>query len=164
MDEEDAGPSAATSSYFSTKNEVVEATITVPDLEQVGPEEHLELVGEILNILDNAVIIKGAQGGSDRALDADTLLVFEDRKVLGYVRHYDFVCCLNLLTTHVCARYSKRLDQQHNPCTRSNSTLQPTHWTQKKSASHAMSITSLGAVISSLYGKYKLSEAATRVT
>lgn len=95
MDEEDAGPSAATSSYFSTKNEVVEATITVPDLEQVGPEEHLELVGEILNILDNAVIIKGAQGGSDRALDADTLLVFEDRKVLGYVRHFDFVCYLN---------------------------------------------------------------------
>ncbi|KAF9074867.1 Gar1/Naf1 RNA binding region-domain-containing protein [Rhodocollybia butyracea] len=85
LDEEDAGPSAATSSYFVTKNEVVEAIITVPDLEQVGLEEHLEPVGEILNILDNAVIIKGPEGGSDRALDADTLLVFEDRKVLGYI-------------------------------------------------------------------------------
>lgn len=50
----------------------------------------LEKVGEVLNIVDNTVIIKGVPSGAlergfDRALDSDTLLVFDDRKVLGYV-------------------------------------------------------------------------------
>ncbi|KIK70657.1 hypothetical protein GYMLUDRAFT_78897 [Collybiopsis luxurians FD-317 M1] len=90
MDEEDSGPPAATSSYFSTKNEVVNATVTVPDIEEVGPDEQLELVGHVMNIVDNVVIVEGLQTelarvASDRALDADTLLVFEDRKVLGYI-------------------------------------------------------------------------------
>jgi hypothetical protein len=48
-------------------------------------------VGEITSIIENVVIIKGlasevANRGSRRALDSDTLLVFEDRKVVGYVR------------------------------------------------------------------------------
>ncbi|KAJ3789223.1 Gar1/Naf1 RNA binding region-domain-containing protein, partial [Lentinula aff. detonsa] len=90
LDEEDSGPSAVTASYYSTKNEVADAAITIPDIEEVGSEEHLELVGRIMNIIDNAVIVEGLQtelfrGRSDRALDADTLLVFEDRKVLGYI-------------------------------------------------------------------------------
>ncbi|KAJ3772433.1 NAF1-domain-containing protein [Lentinula raphanica] len=90
MDEEDPGPSAVTASYYKTKNEVADVDITVPDIEAVGAEEQLELVGRIMNIIDNVVIIEGlqtelARGASDRALDADTLLVFEDRKVLGYI-------------------------------------------------------------------------------
>ncbi|KAJ4485781.1 Gar1/Naf1 RNA binding region-domain-containing protein [Lentinula aciculospora] len=90
MDEEDPGPSAVTASYYATKNEVADATITVPDIEEVGVNEHLELVGRIMNIIGNVVIVEGLQteltrGGSDRTLDADTLLVFEDRKVLGFI-------------------------------------------------------------------------------
>lgn len=43
-----------------------------------------------MTIMDNLAIIKGmpaelANRGSERALDSDTLLVFKDRKVLGYV-------------------------------------------------------------------------------
>jgi H/ACA ribonucleoprotein complex non-core subunit NAF1 len=50
----------------------------------------LERVGEVMNIMDNAVIVKCTSSevvnrGSDKALDAGTLLVFEDRKVMGYV-------------------------------------------------------------------------------
>ncbi|KAJ4485070.1 Gar1/Naf1 RNA binding region-domain-containing protein [Lentinula edodes] len=90
MDEEDPGPSATTASYHATKNEIADATITVPDVEEIGSDEYLELVGKIMNIIGNVVIIEGlqtelARGGSDRALDVDTLLVFEDRKVLGYI-------------------------------------------------------------------------------
>uniref|UniRef100_A0A0W0F1S4 H/ACA ribonucleoprotein complex non-core subunit NAF1 n=1 Tax=Moniliophthora roreri TaxID=221103 RepID=A0A0W0F1S4_MONRR len=89
-DEEDSGPSAATQSYFRTKNEVTEAIINIPDIEEVGGNERLEKVGEVMNIVDDVVIVKGlpseiANRGSEKALDTDTLLVFEDRKVLGYI-------------------------------------------------------------------------------
>lgn len=56
----------------------------------------MEKVGEIMTVMDKVVIVKGLPSedvnrGSKRALDSDTLLVFEDRKVLGYVR----VCSLH---------------------------------------------------------------------
>ncbi|THV07483.1 NAF1-domain-containing protein [Dendrothele bispora CBS 962.96] len=94
LDDEDSGGPSLTSShsYFRTKNEVVEAEIIVPDIEQVGEDEQLEKVGEIMGILEseNLVIVKGDPvvdivKATDRALDSDTLLFFEDRKVLGYV-------------------------------------------------------------------------------
>ncbi|KAG6814151.1 hypothetical protein H0H92_002146 [Tricholoma furcatifolium] len=89
-DEEDGGPALTSGSYFQTKNEVAEADIIVPTIAEVGAEELLEKVGEIMSVMGNTVIIKGipsevADRGSDRALDSDTLLVFEDRKVMGYV-------------------------------------------------------------------------------
>lgn len=82
---------APTASYFQTKNEIPETNIVVPDIDEVGSEEQLERVGEVMSIMDKVVIVKGAplEGASrisDLALDCDTLLVFEDRKVLGYVR------------------------------------------------------------------------------
>lgn len=132
VDEEDSGPSASTSSYFTTKNEVVDPSIVFPDIEQVGPDEYLELVGQVLNIIDNVVIVEGVRtelgrGGSDRALDADTLLVFEDRKVLGYVSFFLYLVIVDCPGTHFTLRYTKRSVQQHNPCIRSNSTRQHTH-------------------------------------
>lgn len=44
-----------------------------------------------MSIVDKVVIVKGSASdtvtrASERALDSDTLLVFEDRKVLGFVR------------------------------------------------------------------------------
>jgi H/ACA ribonucleoprotein complex non-core subunit NAF1 len=43
-----------------------------------------------MSIVGNVVIVKGdtsamADRAAERALDSDSLLVFEDRKVLGYV-------------------------------------------------------------------------------
>ncbi|EIW64159.1 NAF1-domain-containing protein [Trametes versicolor FP-101664 SS1] len=86
-DEDEAGPSDA---QVRTKNETVEVDIMVPEISEVGPHDELEKVGEVLSIVDKVVIIKGqpsaiANRGSEKALDCDTLLVFEDRKVLGYI-------------------------------------------------------------------------------
>jgi hypothetical protein len=89
--EDDEGTAAFVSpDEVKTKNEVADVHITIPDVEEVDAGETLEKVGEVLSIVDKVVIVKGlpqqVQGrASDRALDSDTLLVFEDRKVLGYV-------------------------------------------------------------------------------
>ncbi|KAJ7070735.1 NAF1-domain-containing protein [Mycena amicta] len=84
-DEGESGTAAPpATSYFQTKNELLESHITVPDMEQVAPEELLEPVGQVFSIMDKTVIIKGASMSS-HALDSDTLLVFDDRKVLGYI-------------------------------------------------------------------------------
>ncbi|KAI8990702.1 Gar1/Naf1 RNA binding region-domain-containing protein [Trametes punicea] len=87
-DEADAGGPAE--ALVRTKNEVVDVDIMIPDVSEVGPHEELEKVGEVMSIVDKVVIIKGipsgiANRGSEKALDSDTLLVFEDRKVLGYI-------------------------------------------------------------------------------
>jgi len=62
----------------------------VPTISEVEPFDTLEKVGEILSIVGNIVIVKGIPADhlsslSERALDAESLLVFEDRKVFGYV-------------------------------------------------------------------------------
>lgn len=85
-DEEGGGAIAAA---VRTKNEFPEPEIMIPPVLQVGPDEQLERVGEIMNIVNNVVIVKGGGSGTQRAsehtLDAETLLVYDDRKVLGYV-------------------------------------------------------------------------------
>lgn len=85
-EEEEGGAAVAT---VRTKNELSEPDIMIPPIFQVGSEEQLERVGEIMNIVNNVVIVKGGGSGthraSEHALDAETLLVYEDRKVLGYV-------------------------------------------------------------------------------
>lgn len=80
-----------TAAQVRTKNEIEETAIAIPNIEEVGPHEALEKVGEVMSIVDKVVIVKGSASeiltrASERALDSDTLLVFEDRKVLGYVR------------------------------------------------------------------------------
>lgn len=91
VDHEDDEPDSvtATGAYFQTKNELEIETV-VPDIQHVGPEEELEIVGNIMSVISNSVIVKGIPSGvvnrgSERALDSDTLLVFEDRSVMGYV-------------------------------------------------------------------------------
>ena len=58
----------------------------------MGPDEVLEKVGQIIHVTvsDKVVIFKGMSSetfssGSDRALDFNTLFVFDDRMLLGYV-------------------------------------------------------------------------------
>ncbi|KAF7784155.1 hypothetical protein Agabi119p4_320 [Agaricus bisporus var. burnettii] len=89
FDEDDTGPSSATT-LPQTKNEVVDSIITIPELEEVGKDEELEKVGDVMSLIDNVVIVRGSPSeyfnrGSEKALDSDTLLVFEDRKVMGYI-------------------------------------------------------------------------------
>ena len=88
--DEDQGVASPKGTYFQTKNELLENEIVVPDIQHVEPEEHLEKVGEIISVVGNLAIVKGAPSdvpnrGAERALDSNTLLVFEDRSVMGYV-------------------------------------------------------------------------------
>ena len=90
-EDEDAGPTVASASQVRTKNEVLHSSVPVPDITEVGIDEHLEEVGEIMSIVNGVVVVKGIQSdvadvAAERALDAGSLLVFDDRKVLGYVR------------------------------------------------------------------------------
>jgi H/ACA ribonucleoprotein complex non-core subunit NAF1 len=95
-DDEDGeeGGTVATTLPLRTKNELSEPDILVPPIAQVGPDEQLEKVGEIMNIVNSVVIVKGDPSAthrtSERALDSETLLVYEDRKVLGYVSTIGF--------------------------------------------------------------------------
>jgi H/ACA ribonucleoprotein complex non-core subunit NAF1 len=96
FDDEDSGPPVPTATYFQTKNELIDVEVAIPNIEEVGPDEVLEKVGEIMSVVGNVVIVNGITTGfagrvSEKALDSDTLLVFEDRKVLGYVRVLDLL-------------------------------------------------------------------------
>jgi len=122
-DDEDFNTTAPSASYVATANELREVDATVPEVDEVGPDEAMEKVGEVMNIFDQVAIVRGLPSGflnrpSDRALDSDTLLVFEDRKVMGYVRSYLFSkTCL----TQDQDRSMKHLVQPHSHFIKSNS-------------------------------------------
>jgi H/ACA ribonucleoprotein complex non-core subunit NAF1 len=88
-DDEDEEEGGAVATTVRTKNELSESDIMIPHIVEVGPDEQLERAGEIMNIVNNVVIVKGGESGTHRAsehtLDAETLLVYEDRRVLGHV-------------------------------------------------------------------------------
>ncbi|KIJ22037.1 hypothetical protein PAXINDRAFT_178202 [Paxillus involutus ATCC 200175] len=89
LDDEESGVTAATA-YLQTKNEVVEADVIIPTISEVEPDSTIDKVGEVMSIVGNVVIVKGLPADnvkslSERALDVESLLVFEDRKVLGYI-------------------------------------------------------------------------------
>ena len=120
-DDEEGGAVAATVS-LRTKNELPEPDIVVPSITEVGPDEQLEKVGEIMNIVNNVVIVKGAASSthraSEHALDSETLLVYEDRKVLGYVSGALPSTLADSPTySH---RYTKRSGRRTNPCIKSS--------------------------------------------
>ncbi|KAG1765109.1 Gar1/Naf1 RNA binding region-domain-containing protein [Suillus occidentalis] len=90
VDDDEESGATTVASYVQTKNEIVDTDIVVPSVLEVGLEEVLEKVGEVMNIIGNVVIVKGlpadsSRAVSERALDVETLLVFDDRKVLGHV-------------------------------------------------------------------------------
>ncbi|KAG7452271.1 NAF1-domain-containing protein [Guyanagaster necrorhizus] len=85
-DDEEPGLSTKSQSYFTSQHEVVDTDISVPEIAEVGAEEAIEILGEIVNIMDQAVIIEGLPSSyTNHVLDSETLLVFDDRKVLGYI-------------------------------------------------------------------------------
>ena len=89
IDDEDEG--GGSGGRLVTAHEDLNEDIAIPDVVEVDSKEILERVGEILSVLrDKIVIVKGLASqipghAPYRVLDTDTLLVFEDRKVLGYV-------------------------------------------------------------------------------
>lgn len=102
VEDEESGVTG-TAIYLQTKNEIVDANIMVPTISEVEPCDTLEKVGEIVSIIGDVVIVKGlpvdhVNSSSERALDTESLLVFEDRKVLGYVSHSAFCTSLRRLS------------------------------------------------------------------
>ncbi|KAH9166897.1 NAF1-domain-containing protein [Lactarius sanguifluus] len=81
-DDEEGGAVAAAVA-LRTKNELPEPDIMIPPIAQVEPDEQLEKVGEIMNIVNNNVVV--VKGEASMRSTQETLLVYEDRKVLGYV-------------------------------------------------------------------------------
>lgn len=93
MDDDEEGPAIAAGTVPATKHEIVEADIAIPEVDQLDPTEQIEKVGEIMTVFDQVAIVRGLPSenmsrGSQKALDSDTLLVFDDRTVMGYVRAY----------------------------------------------------------------------------
>lgn len=114
-DDEEGGSGATTAAAARTQNEVVEVDFNVPDVDEVGESEALERVGEVMSVSGNVVIVRGGAVQAQIALDADTLLVFEDRKVLGYVRGpADWIRGIYLIS-HRCTR---RLVRPCSPSTK----------------------------------------------
>lgn len=100
----DDGEGGVNPDQVKTKNEIADVQVVIPEVEKL--EEHeiemLQKVGDVLNIIDKVVIVKGIPQHlrgreSDRALDSDTLLVFDDGRVLGYVSHELASCSKSLL-------------------------------------------------------------------
>lgn len=79
-----------TSSSFASKHELADPPVPVVEIADIGPEERMEPVGNVMSIVGNAVIVQASDHGSHRVLDTGSLLVFEDRKVLGAVS--SFIC------------------------------------------------------------------------
>ncbi|EIN13920.1 NAF1-domain-containing protein [Punctularia strigosozonata HHB-11173 SS5] len=76
--------------YLKTQHEITELAITIPEASEVPSDEELEKVGEVMTVLPQTVVIKGIPApvtgrASEKALDSETLLVLEDRRVLGYI-------------------------------------------------------------------------------
>lgn len=86
-EDEDDAPSGSAKQYAGTKNEILVPEVEVPEIAEVPADDVLEQVGEIMTIIDSVIVVKGNTTGVHRVLDTDSLLVFEDRKVLGKVRH-----------------------------------------------------------------------------
>ena len=88
---DDDSPTQGSTEYTKTQNEVIEDQVAIPEISDIEPYEPLEKVGEILSVLNNKTVIVKAVASSaqdrasERVLDSDTLLVFEDRKVMGFV-------------------------------------------------------------------------------
>lgn len=166
FDEDEAtGPSNATT-LPQTKNEVVDAIITIPEMEKVESDEELEKVGDVMSLVGNVAIVRGSLSkyvnrGSDRALDSDTLLVFEDRTVMGYVRINPIY--LVLLVDASPGRYTKLSVLLYNLSIKSNSTKH-TLSILKKLKLGAKSFTSPNGVTLSLSTKSSTLRVATRAT
>ena len=129
-----------------TAHEVLNEDVAIPDIMEVDPKEALERVGEILSVLqDKVVIVKGfahqtAGQAANRVLDTETLLVFEDRKVLGYVSLTSQLFYSSFLTPFSRDRSTRHSGRRTNHCIKSDLTTSFL-WTRNERKSHVRSST-----------------------
>lgn len=138
-----------------TVHEVLNEEVAIPNVTEVDPNETLERVGEVLSVLqDKIVIVKGlasqiAGRAPERVLDTDTLLVFEDRKVLGYVSpvsHSFMTSSFIVLTPSLRYRFTRPSGRHTNHYIKSGSTIS-FRWTRSGRRSRVQSFTSqIGAI------------------
>ncbi|RIA83551.1 Gar1/Naf1 RNA binding region-domain-containing protein [Glomus cerebriforme] len=67
-----------------TKNEIVDITIPKPTIE-INPDMQLTEIGSILHVVENQIVVKINTTGEYKILDTGTILVLEDREVLGEI-------------------------------------------------------------------------------
>ncbi|KAG8898277.1 hypothetical protein FRC01_010965 [Tulasnella sp. 417] len=85
-DDDDEVEGRTNSAPVKTTNEVVDPNVVPPSIEKVGDDELLEIVGDVMNIIGSVVVVKGLPGSAaEKVLDTGSLLVWDDRHVLGEV-------------------------------------------------------------------------------
>jgi hypothetical protein len=116
IDEDDQGTSTKVVPKTAHELEDGDERILVPDADIISSHEPLERVGEIMSVQPRAVIVRGTSSSiiGNRALDAETLLVFEDRTVLGYVSFAILQFFIFNLTTFLNIRFMKHLGPHCN--------------------------------------------------
>jgi H/ACA ribonucleoprotein complex non-core subunit NAF1 len=72
-------------SMFATVHEIIAPQVTMPSITEIPDDEPIELIGEVTSIVDSVVVVKSLSNGMQRVLDTDSMLVLENRKVLGLV-------------------------------------------------------------------------------
>jgi len=146
-DEDDEG--GGSRGRLVTAHEVFNEDVAIPDVMEVDPKEILERVGEILSVLqEKTVIVKGlasqvAGHAPYNVLDTETLLVFEDRKVLGYVSLFFIVSQLiysSFLMPPLPYRFTRPSDRRTNRYIKSDSTI-IFRWTRSEPKSRVRSST-----------------------
>ncbi|KAG8899183.1 hypothetical protein FRC01_010631 [Tulasnella sp. 417] len=84
-DDEEVG-GRTNSAPLKTANEVVDPNVVPPSIEKVGDDEILEIIGDVMSIIGSVVVVKGLPGSAaEKVLDTGSLLVWDDRHVLGEI-------------------------------------------------------------------------------
>ncbi|KAI8347349.1 Gar1/Naf1 RNA binding region-domain-containing protein [Blakeslea trispora] len=78
------GDEEETDEIIKTAHEIVDFVIERPDYE-VTPSTSIVLAGHIYNVIDNVIVVHARQGSELSTLDQGSLLVYEDRQVMGEV-------------------------------------------------------------------------------
>ncbi|KAI9482400.1 hypothetical protein LPJ78_003013 [Coemansia sp. RSA 989] len=83
MDEDEDDEPVST--VIKTRNEVVNPEVPAPPISQLPDTAELCCLGAVHSIVDSSVIIQANSSGEVHVLDSDSLIAFDDRKVLGVV-------------------------------------------------------------------------------
>ena len=73
-----------------TKNEVINIAISKPTLE-IKSDMHLTEIGSVLHVVEDQIVIKVNVTGEYKILDIGTILVLEDKEVLGEVNKFKII-------------------------------------------------------------------------
>ncbi|KAK7427467.1 hypothetical protein QQZ08_006073 [Neonectria magnoliae] len=83
-DEDNKGGKGSSSAQVRTKNEIVDETVTKPDV-TITPEMKVEELGAIEHIVENIMLVKAITPGEYQVLDTGSVLCTAERVVIGAV-------------------------------------------------------------------------------